>query len=106
MQVTEGRVEASVLKIKDDDLVHFLDNVYPEMEAALQSNETIDIFQNDFDVLPKDAGNKESTELSNAIKETKNLFYLKSKGKKVSSIQFQPWLQGRKNPPIIAEAFL
>ena len=46
--------------MKDDDLAHFLDNVYPEMEAALQSNETIDIFQNDFDVLPKDAGNKES----------------------------------------------
>ncbi len=32
------------------------------MEAALQSNETIDIFQNDFDVLPKESmGNKEST---------------------------------------------
>jgi hypothetical protein len=26
------------------------------MEAALQSNETIDIFQNDFDVLPEDQG--------------------------------------------------
>ena len=76
------------------------------MEAALQSNETIDIFQNDFDVLPDEAGNKESTELSNTIKETKNLFYLKSKGKKVSCIQFQPWIQGRKNPPIIAESFL
>jgi hypothetical protein len=25
------------------------------MEGALQSNETIDIFQNDFDVLPKEA---------------------------------------------------
>lgn len=25
-------------KIKDDDLMHFLDNVYPEMEGALQSN--------------------------------------------------------------------
>lgn len=49
------------MKIKDDDLAHFLDNVYPEMEAALQSNETIDIFQNDFDVLPDEAGNKEST---------------------------------------------
>jgi hypothetical protein len=40
------------------------------------------------------------------IKETKNLFYLRSKGKKVSCIQFQPWLQGRKNIPIIAEAFV
>jgi WD40 repeat protein len=97
----------SEVKIKDDDLVHFLDNVYPEMEGALQSNETIDIFQNDFDVLPEDqSGNKESTELSNVIKETKNLFYLKSKGKKVSCIQFQPWLTGRRNPPIIAESFI
>lgn len=40
------------------------------------------------------------------IKETKNLFYLRSKGKKVSCIQFQPWLQGRKNIPIIAESFV
>ena len=41
--------------------MYFLDNVYPEMEAALQSNETLDIFQDDFDVLPKSqGGNKES----------------------------------------------
>lgn len=39
------------------------------MEAALQSNETIDIFQNDFDVLPNDSpGNKENAELGNTIK--------------------------------------
>jgi len=58
-------------------------------------------------VLPEDqSGNKESAELSNAIKETKNLFYLKSKGKKVSCIQFQPWPQGKKGPPIIAESFI
>jgi len=31
------------------------------MEGALQSNETIDIFQNDFDVLPEESGNKETT---------------------------------------------
>ena len=54
--------------MKDDDLSHFLDNVYPEMEAALQSNETIDIFQNDFDVLPDESGGKEASELSNTIK--------------------------------------
>jgi hypothetical protein len=47
-----------------------LDNVYPEMEAALQSNETIDIFQDDFDVLPKNLSgtNKEGAEISNSIK--------------------------------------
>jgi len=26
------------IKVKDDDLMLFLENVYPEMEAALQSN--------------------------------------------------------------------
>ena len=92
-------------RITDKELGDFLDNVYPVMEGALQSNETIDIFQNDFDVLPQEAGSKETTELSNTIKEMKNLFYLKSKGKKISCIKFQPWLQGRKNPPIIAESF-
>lgn len=40
----------------------FLENVYPEMEAALQSNETLDIFQDDFDVLPKNQrGSKENS---------------------------------------------
>ena len=29
----------------------FLQNVYPLMEEALQSNETIDVFQNDLNVL-------------------------------------------------------
>ena len=56
--MTETKAEPNTMKIKDDDLAHFLDNVYPEMEAALQSNETIDIFQNDFNVLPDEAGNK------------------------------------------------
>lgn len=106
MQIKQIKEDQASIKIKDDDLIHFLDNVYPEMEGALQSNETIDIFQNDFDVLPEESGSKETSELSNSIKETKNLFYLKSKGKKVSCIQFQPWLQGRKNPPIIAESFI
>ena len=50
------------------------------MEAALQSNETLDIFQDDFNVLPKSqGGSKENAEISNNIKETKNLFYLASK---------------------------
>ena len=47
----------------------FLDNVYPDMQAALQSNETLDIFQDDFDVLPKhQGGGKDSGEISNNIK--------------------------------------
>ncbi len=31
--------------------IEFLQNVYPLMEEALQSNETIDVFQNDLNVL-------------------------------------------------------
>lgn len=69
LQINQSGGSESEFRVKDDDLIHFLDNVYPEMEAALQSNETIDIFQNDFDVLPEDqSGNKENAELSNAIK--------------------------------------
>ena len=94
-------------QVKDDDLMMFLENVYPEMEAALQSNETLDIFQDDFDVLPKSqGGSKESAEISNSIKETKNLFFLACKGKKVSCIQFQPWVGNYKGNPIIAESFV
>lgn len=39
--------------MEDDDnhdIIQFLNSVYKEMEEALQSNETIDIFQNDFDL--------------------------------------------------------
>lgn len=57
------------MKVADNDLLAFLDNVYPEMESALQSNETIDIFQDDFDVLPKNqAGSGKDSEISNVIK--------------------------------------
>ena len=41
------------MEVEDDDnneIIHFLNTVYKEMEEALQSNETIDIFQNDFDL--------------------------------------------------------
>lgn len=31
--------------------LEFLQNVYPLMEESLQSNETIDVFQNDLNVL-------------------------------------------------------
>jgi hypothetical protein len=56
------------------------------MEEALLSNETINIFQNDFDVLQKDENTSGDAEISNVIKETKALFYLPCKGKKISCI--------------------
>lgn len=70
------------------DLLKFLDNVYPLMEEALQSNETIDIYQNDFELFASDDVAAEGTELSNAIKEWKTFYYLQCKGKKISCIQF------------------
>lgn len=36
------------------DLLNFLQNVYPLMEEALQSNETIDIYMNDFELFTND----------------------------------------------------
>ena len=78
-------------EVEDDDIniVGFLQKVYQLMEEALQSNETIDIFQDDFNVLPDEEVSSEITELSNTIKEIKSFTYLKCKGK-VSCVQFQP----------------
>ena len=72
------------------DLLKFLDNVYPLMEEALQSNETIDIYQNDFELFDAEDTPAEGTQLSNTIKEWKTFYYLQSKGKKISAVQFQP----------------
>ena len=60
LQINEVEDPFNEVKVSDNNLMNFLENVYPEMEAALQSNETLDIFQDDFDVLPKSQGNKES----------------------------------------------
>ena len=69
---------------QDDDfeLLKFLENVYPITEEALQSNETIDIYQDDFDVLPQ-SDQQDTTDLSNIIKEIKSFSYLNCKGKKI-----------------------
>jgi hypothetical protein len=51
----------------------------------------------------KKASKESCPEISNVIKETKNLFYLPCKGKKVSCIQFQPWVGVNKaKNPIVA----
>ena len=57
-------------------------------------------------MLPKDEGNKENSQISNTIKEIKNLFYLNCKGKRVSCIQFQPWIEGKSSSRIVAESFV
>lgn len=70
--------EQTNVEIEDDniDLLKFLDNVYPLMEEALQSNETIDIYQNDFDLFATDDITSEGSQLSNAIKEWKTFYFL------------------------------
>lgn len=74
------------------------------MENALQSTETIDIFQDDFDVLPQEEFNKNDSEISNTIKEVKSFQSLKSKGKKVNCIQFQPGQTYQKSKYIVAQS--
>ncbi|KAL4510230.1 hypothetical protein ABPG72_010423 [Tetrahymena utriculariae] len=100
--------DQTIVEIEDDnqELLKFLDNVYPLMEEALQSNETIDIYQNDFELFDADDVAAEGTELSNAIKEWKTFYYLQCKGKKISCIQFQPNNQLNQKGKYIAAAFM
>ena len=80
-----------MLEIEDEnhELLRFLENVYPLMEEALQSNETIDIYLDDLNVLgDAETSNNTNQEISNTIKEIKSFSYLKCKGKKITCIQF------------------
>ena len=69
--------------------MNFLNTAYPLMEEALQANETIDVFQDDFNVLGEEDLEAADRSMSNDIKEIKSLNW-GSKGKRVSCVQFQP----------------
>ncbi|KAM3134985.1 hypothetical protein pb186bvf_012985 [Paramecium bursaria] len=91
----------------NERLLNFLGSVYPLMEEAHQSNETIDIYQDDFNVLPNaDQNDNQQQEVTNTIKEIKSFSYLNCKGKKISCVQFQPTNQGIKSKYIVAESFI
>jgi WD40 repeat protein len=93
----------------DDDnveLIMFLQTVYPSMEKALQSNETIDIFQDDFNVLPEEDLTLESSDMTNQIKEYKSFSNLQCEGKKITCIQFQPSVNNPRGKFIVAESFI
>lgn len=100
--------EENFLSVEDDDLglLAFLQNVYPLMEEALQSNETIDIFQDDFNVLPEEDLAMESTDMTNQIKEYKSFSNLQCEGKKITCIQFQPSGTNPRGKFIVAESFI
>ncbi|CAK59134.1 unnamed protein product (macronuclear) [Paramecium tetraurelia] len=106
LQVDEGD-ERQEQPDEDFKLLKFLETVYPLMEEALQSNETIDIYQDDFNVLPSsDLNGDQNAELTNVIKEIKSFSYLNCKGKKIQCIQFQPSSQAIKSKYIVAESFV
>ncbi|EGR33375.1 hypothetical protein IMG5_055180 [Ichthyophthirius multifiliis] len=107
-QALQLKHEFNIVEMEDDnnDLLKFLDNVYPLMEEALQSNETIDIYQNDFDLFNSEDITTEGSELSNTIKELKTFSYINSKGRKVSSIEFQPPNQSNQKGKFIAASFV
>ncbi|CAD8192077.1 unnamed protein product [Paramecium pentaurelia] len=106
LQVDEGD-ERQEQPDEDYKLLKFLETVYPLMEEALQSNETIDIYQDDFNVLPLSEQNgDQNAELTNVIKEIKSFSYLNCKGKKIQCIQFQPTSQAIKSKYIVAESFV
>jgi hypothetical protein len=46
-----------------------------------------------------------AAEITNAIRETKNLFYLPCRKKRISCVEFYPKYKG-KEQPIIAESFM
>ncbi|CAD8180809.1 unnamed protein product [Paramecium pentaurelia] len=106
LQVDQGD-ERQEQPDEDFKLLKFLETVYPLMEEALQSNETIDIYQDDFNVLPSsDQNGDQNAELTNIIKEIKSFSYLNCKGKKIQCIQFQPSSQAIKSKYIVAESFV
>jgi len=76
------------VQLEDDnpDLLKFLESVSLPMEEALQSNEILDIFHDDFQLFSQNQASADGNELSNVIKEQKSFFYMNTRGKKISCI--------------------
>jgi hypothetical protein len=95
--VTETIQEDLQIEIEEDDrsLVTLVKNaeIMNELEAALQQNEMIDIFKDDFAVLPQEELNaSEATKLTHDIVELKSVSYHTISGKRVSCIRVMPKL--------------
>ena len=91
---------------ESEKLLQFLELVVPDMEEALCSNETIDIFYNDLNFVNKEA-KQDQFELDSSdlaiIKELKSFEYESCKGKSVSCIRFRD--MSTEQPALVAVSF-
>lgn len=74
-------------------LEHFIRNVEVKIEEALQSNETIDVFHDEFEILGEKEGEGGSSggNLANLMTETRTFYNLDfTREKTVSEIQWEP----------------
>ena len=100
--VTQTMNEDLSIQVEDDDknLLSLMRNyeVMNELESALQQNEMIDIFQDDFAVLPNDEFSaNEGGKLTSEITELKRATYHSCIGKKVFCIKSMPPLSTNPN---------
>ena len=90
------------IQVEDDDknLISLIRNyeIMNEMESALQQNEMINVFQDDFAVLPHDEFSSDETgKLTSEITELKRATYHSCIGKKIFCIRSMPPLSQNPN---------
>jgi WD40 repeat protein len=89
-----------LLKIVDEEsseFLGFIQNAYAMMEEALQSNEIVNIFEDDFAVIPYEDAPQTDAKLTNDISELKAIMAIKyTAGKRISCLQIQPPIPGNK----------
>ena len=100
--ITQTMDEDLTIQVEDDDrgLLSLIRNyeIMNEMESALQQNEMINIFSDDFAVLPHDEfSSNDVGKLSNEITELKRATYHSCIGKRVFSIRSMPPLSPNPN---------
>ena len=100
--VTQTTNEDLSIQVEDDDknLLSLMRNyeVMNELESALQQNEMIDVFQDDFAVLPNDEfSSNEGGKLTSEITELKRATYHSCIGKKIYCIKSMPPLSQNPN---------
>lgn len=100
--VTQTTNEDLSIQVEEDDknLLSLMRNyeVMNELESALQQNEMIDVFQDDFAVLPNDEfSSNEGGKLTSEITELKRATYHSCIGKKIYCIKSMPPLSQNPN---------
>lgn len=90
---TETVKENLNLEVEDNTLTSLIKNyeVINELESALQQNEMIDVFQDDFAVLPhEELASNDSTKVNYDPADIRSLQYHLCNGKRVSCIRLMP----------------